>query len=805
MFIDKEWKKEKKLKNIESSEPEPRDHNKPIILIFIGFVVFLLIVIVGVFWAVKTFPGSSPFNGSTPTTTPDQDDEEEDYSFSHDEENLLEGSEERVDQEISTSTELIKAEMLNFGDFYEQIEYDYDEVDPDQGYELPIDSKVEVSNFYDIDRKIDLEAEEEDLNLHGFSIIDNPFSEDTDNFYSMYRKLYEEQIPVLVTKDFLNYYYQNVLKNNYKTIEGNIFYENLWHIASSLYERSRLRYESLLESEGMSNDPYVQGARMEVAYFATALELLRPREDQISESRLEGDSKFSRSEADRFFVDLPQYLQDDVPQEVELILEASEDDVRSPVLLYRTDYTRFDIPQQYQESSRLENVYLAFRWLNSLFPIYFEEESCPDCKLDRADWRIVNLASIFIAHDFNQEQDLKNDWAQVYKLVSFFDGLRDEFTYIHYARKLQDLLGEGYNLKDSFFDKDLSDLDDKLLDFRQKLVSDFDFTQMEGAHDHTATSSRPYIGFRTLSQPYIPNEYIYEELVYPKVGEFSGTDSQADNRDLRTACDIDRVPHRCLSSGWDVPNLIYPVPEDFDYFSLNTLYENYDPQVEMLRSQLEIFGEYAWLASNYWNTSYIYKQALENINPHNPMLSRPQWAVRNLESFVGSLLNTELGADKLEVYEGRYHGNGFQLEEIPLSEEYTYIEPNLALVREMESSLAMIRGMMNDLGIFEKVASVDSELQRAKNNFKTLGDILERQFNSDRMEPDDINFIKDMTTRYKVAEERDKELTLDDSLEKSIQGVKLLLLVYERDGRKVMGAGPVFNYQEDSRRIIRGR
>src|SRR6056297_855331 len=639
MFIDNQWKKDRKTEGSDSSAELSHDH-KSAIFAFIGFALFLVLVIVGVFLLVKIFVA----NPQRPPADPSSSGNKGTSSRRLPEFNPSNGNNSQGPSQATTS---LQAEDLQFGNFYNPPSYDYDMATSSSGYELPIQVKTQVSNFYNFNRKISLDKKVEELNSQGFTIISNPFSGETNDFYSVYRKLQNEKLPILLTKDFLNYHYQNILKKNFKRIESNMFYENLWNINKTLYERSKLRYEKLLEEEGLSNDPYVQGARMEMAYFAVALKLLEPRDDQFSETKLDSKNKFSPKEERKFSIDLPYYLEDDVPKEVRFILR-SDEKKQSPVLFYKRNYKDFRIPGNYKDNERLVNVYLTSKWLNSLLPLYYQNPSCPDCKVDKADWRISTMASLFIAHDFQQEQSIKNDWAQIYKVVAYFKGLRDELTYLKYTKELQNILEEDYDLKESFFGKKLSELDDKLLFFREKIISNFDFTEIEGAHDHTATSSRPHIGLRILSRPYVPDEYIYEQLTRPQIGLFSGRDGKY----LKSLCEIRHKEYRCKAINLDVPNLIQPIPQesDQDYFTRNTNYKNYDSQVEKLREQLSLFDDYAWHDSNYWNTFYVYKRVLEHINPENPMLATPAWTRRNIESMQAALVGTQVSTDKLQLF-----------------------------------------------------------------------------------------------------------------------------------------------------------
>ena len=323
----------------------------------------------------------------------------------------------------------IRAEILSFADFYE-VKKDEFEIKPAL-IDLPTNVKTEVSNYHDISRKINLDDYINDLNNFGFAVLNNPFGEEANNFFEMYIALSEKDIPVLVTSDFLLYYTQNIFSQAFKSIEADVFHKNVWDINKQLFEVADSRYRERLKSVGLANDPILEGQRLEAAYFAVALELLKPRPEQISTEANFDETKFSTAESASFDFILPYYLEDDVGKEVDYILNARQQ-TKSPALLYQRDYRMFEIPGEYNSNAKLHNFYLATRWMNSLFPLYYRDENCPDCLLDRDDWLINLITGCYIAEDFSGNQDLKNQWAKIYKIISFYSGLRHDLTYLHY-------------------------------------------------------------------------------------------------------------------------------------------------------------------------------------------------------------------------------------------------------------------------------------------------------------------------------------------------------------------------------------
>lgn len=788
MFIDDQFKKRQGVSG--ESEIEDSSHHKRSIIIFVIFSAVLVLVVLGVFLASKNFFSSNGEEGDL------NDEKEEEVATSSQFGEELPDTEEVPEEEGDKASTTAQSENLYFGDFYETPSYDFEPTL--DGYELPFDVKTEVANYYELNREIDLEEKVGQLNQNGFAIVDNNF-DNVDDFFSGFRKLESEGIPTAITRDFLSYYYQNILKTNFQEIEKNIFYENLWEISLKFYRSSKQRYQDLLEIKGLTNDPLLEAARRETAYFAVALKLLEPNEEQIDREKINDPSKFSAKEAGDYYVEIPVSLKGDVMPEVELIeAERKEEEVemKSPVLLYHRDYNYFDVPYAYQQDARLNNVYLTLRWFNSNFPLFYRSDSCPKCILDKSDWRVNTLTASLIASDFSQEQELKNNWAQIYKVLSFFRGLRDELTFLDYHNSFYDVLGEDYDLKEEFWDKSLEEIDRKLEKVKDEIASNLRHTSIEGSYPNT-TSTRPFVGMRFLSEPFLPNQYIYENLTYPQVGI-----CLADHRDLITAQRQREVGGvRGLALDLDIVNLIKPLKGKNQIFDSNAQYRNYEARVNEIKDQIRVFNDHTWHKNNYLSTMYVLDKSVNQLSQSLPAYFRSdKWLDREVNLISGSLASLQLDPDKLGIYkktadnQGLGSYNNYNL--ITQSQKFNYIEPDLTFVREMKANLNMLLDMLSALEITGRLHSTESDLSDFVKNLEKIEEIIKKELRGEDLSEKDHEFISEFSQHYEVKEERDKTLKHDKALTEEIEGVKFLIFAYKReDGKKIFAVGPVFNYQ----------
>lgn len=106
---------------------------------------------------------------------------------------------------LTTETQVpfsdLAIEYLAFADFYKTP--DNTIVSQIKDYSLPVNVKIDVANYYDLSRKLNLDDALDDIGNQGFSLIPNPWNKEAPDFYSVYEQLKTKQIPVLITSDFI--------------------------------------------------------------------------------------------------------------------------------------------------------------------------------------------------------------------------------------------------------------------------------------------------------------------------------------------------------------------------------------------------------------------------------------------------------------------------------------------------------------------------------------------------------------------------------------------------------------------------
>lgn len=690
--------------------------------------------------------------------------------------------------DIATSTDLM-IEYLSFSDFYKKdnilVNANFED------YSLPLNTKIDVINYYDISRKLNLDPVIDDINENGFAIINNPWSSNAEDFYSIYKNLKERQIPLFISSDFLIYYQQNVIKKAFKDIEENIFFDNLWDINKELFQRAKTRYETRLASIGSVNDPLLEASRLEAVYFAVSLELLKPVASQISPTGVQlGQDKFSVSEANRFSFVVPLSIKEDVEAEIRLIREAKQK-TKSPVFLYTRDYKDFVIPSQYSSHAKLNNFFLASRWLNSTFPLYYKSEVCTDCLLDREDWRINFIASLLIADDFSSLPQIKNRWARIYKVIAFFEGLRDDLDYINYRDSLLSAFGENYLIEDIF--QGTSEDIDLNLNKIVKEIEKFSFSEIQGGKSFKELELKSKTGFKVLTEYFSPDDYLLGRLVSPSVGKYLGESLSAYNN---TACG-QRQLTRCNASGYDIINLVYPLDKNL-YFIENSNYNNYNK--ESLRLSNEIKSALEARTNNYWSLLASINEFLNFNKTLMPVFSKSdKWNERQVNTALSSWANMYIPLERFSINQSL---SSRGLDDFSRWTENSYVEANLDLVNELISVNRMILSMLSALRIENEAKQVMNELNLCGNNLERIREIIIKEISGKNLTKDDFEFISDFSGLLEIVEPvKNKNIQINPNsfsrpMKASLNDPKLILVVNQRNGEKFFSVGPVWNYVE---------
>jgi len=314
-------------------------------------------------------------------------------------------------------------------------------------------------------------------------------------------------------------------------------------------------------------------------------------------------------------------------------------------------------------------------------------------------------------------------------------------------------------------------------------------------------------GMRFMGQRFVPDSYIFQNLVSPAVGMYVG-DGEPFTMKMTAL-----GPARCFPRGLDVMAVlgsdraynILKAEGDTEYQGEDT---SYDEQLKELREEFNAFSEEDWNRNLYWSWLYSLKSLLEDFGQGYPIFMQTEaWKDKELQTALASW--TELRHDTILYAKQSYTPS---LTAMPPEPEPVpgYVEP----VPEFYSRMLSLTEMTRE-GLTQLNALSDSERTR----LESLEAILERlvQISHDELEGKELseadydfirNFGQQLDSIVAGVEAEGKETTLVadvhtdtnppmEVLEEGLGYVDLILVAYNvPDGHIILGAGPTLSYYE---------
>ncbi|RKX69948.1 hypothetical protein DRP53_06575 [candidate division WOR-3 bacterium] len=360
---------------------------------------------------------------------------------------------------------------------------------------------------------------------------------DYTQFYELYKDLRKEGKPIFVSQDAILHTFHLLYDYSLRDLESHRLYFMLDTLLDLMLDKTR----SLL--------PRYPEARYTFAYFATAKKLLS-----------------SAYEVDPMVKSLVQ-------AELSLIQE-HKGFARSPIFGTKEDYSQFVPRGHYTRSERLRSYFLAMAYLGRMgFYLHPREEELARSHIIRS---LLIMACL--------KGKARRLWRKIYKITTLYAGRSDDLTPDDYEH-LIDKEFPGGPLKTIDNPEELNRFIKLALKLRRpKIIS----TWTRDDEDAYLTT----LSFKFLGQRFIPDGYIFQNLVYNKVG------TRTHPRLFPKGLDILAV----LGSARAESILINHYHED--------RYLNYKENLIKLKKEFGDLDESEWNSNIYWGWLRIIKEMI---------------------------------------------------------------------------------------------------------------------------------------------------------------------------------------------------
>jgi len=695
-------------------------------------------------------------------------------------------------------------------------------------YMLPLDIK-EIINFGELESTLHLnENQKQLLEKNGFVVI--PWS--GDDIVKPYKTLKEQGMPIFVTTDTLLHLYHIQFNETLKRLEEEEFFGKLIDMSLAMLARSIQDYESFTDAD------LREAARRNVAYFAVALQLLQTPTEGYDEGESKQeiekwneehpwDKKEFKPLKKVDFV-IPNYVANEVEEEIKNI-KAHEGFKPSAIFnskgtcacdlpgCYCEDYSQYIPRGHYTRSEALKRYFKTMMWYGRMA---FLLKGGSEALVSEEDARIATIQASLVSAELpsvlakGQEQSSPvtcwEIWNRIYSITSFFVGVADDLTPYEYLDAVEKVLGTSFDASQLADEEILLNLKAELAQMRNPEIyggSGICVISPPITKDKLYECLAKTKGMRFMGQRFVPDSYIFQNLVSPAVGMYVGNDTPFTMK--MTALG----PARCFPRGLDVMAVlgserayeILKAEGDTEYQGEDT---SYDEQLKELREEFGAFGEEDWNRNLYWAWLYSIKSLLDDFHQGYPTFMQTEaWKDKELQIVLASW--TELRHDTILYAKQSYTPalTAMPPEPVPV---VGYVEP----VPEFYSRMLSLTKMTK-----EGLAQLDALSDNERSRLESLEAILERlvQISHDELEGKELseadydfirNFGQQLDSIVAGVEAEGKETTLVadvhtdtnppmEVLEEGLGYVDLALVAYNApDGRIILGAGPTFSYYE---------
>ncbi|TAJ43647.1 DUF3160 domain-containing protein [Methanofollis fontis] len=667
-----------------------------------------------------------------------------------------------------------------FSEYYQPLPLEVNPSAPQ--YPLPLDlatvtNRGEATTALSLDRNATAM-----LVQNGFVVVENPFNRRETDIVRPYSVLKTRGVPVFVTADSVLHLYHIQFDETMRTIEEERFYDDLWALDAALLNAS---IERLATATGDEREAALRNA----AYFGVAQALLAPAPDQISD-----DTGFLQEDAGH-------YAATTLPAEVASIVDAELALIRahgglseSPIFTYTEDYSQYVPRGHYTRSERLKNYFLAMMWHGRLAFLLTGGEEGSIVSAEEAAVQTAAAAQIAAATD--ADPALMERWNRIYTVTAFYAGYSDDLGPADYIEAMKTAFGSA---KPTLTADEIASLQEELRSHAPPAIYSGTGDQVVSTEAEARQALNATMGFRFMGQRFVPDSYVFSELVYPYAGSFTGTGDAftmvEGERAIPTALDVMALLGSERAAG------LLDEGEDSRYL-------NYTEVSERLEGEFAAVNESGWTRNLYWGWLHAQRPLLETFGEGYPaFMQTPAWREKELTTSLASW--TELRHDTI-LYAKQSYTFGKAIAVEPMEQEVSgYVEPVPEVYTRLHALTVMTRQGLADLDALDGVS--ERRLQSLESVLERLADISARELNGEDLTPADHAFIRNVGDVLDGAltdvDEQGKTTAIvadvhtnpfhDLVLEEGVGYTDLVVVACPtRDGSAFLAAGPVLSYYE---------
>jgi hypothetical protein len=681
---------------------------------------------------------------------------------------------------IIPSVDIISSENPKYkmASYYSSEEITIDARTPQYG--LPLDLAT-VQNFNSIDDLFTFSDVQKELMRHnGFVVKDFGVENDITAPYSY---LKNHEVPVFVTSDTLLHLYHIMFDQTLKGVEEREFFDSILDLSKALFDKSIEDYETF-------TDPQLkEAARRNVGFFGVALSLLQTPSDGYNNSETIKNVPFS----------IPNYVTENVTTELASI-EAHEGFQDSSIFHYKEDYSQYNPRGHYTQSEKLKRYFKAMMWYGRITFLLRGSDIINEIDANIATIQACLLSTALFSLT-DHERLLEELWERIYVVTTFFVGAADDLIPFEYLTSIKTVFGTTFNATEFTNETKMLTLLGTLAQLRSPQIyggtgnvviqPPFSKEQLDEVLEKTK-------GMRLMGQRFIPDSYMFQNLVAPTTGQYTGDEAPFTYW----------MGQRVMPRGLDIMTILGSTrARELLDTEGDTAYEFYDRQIENLSGRFASLNVTEWNRNLYWGWLYTLKPLLGNFDTRYPSFMQTNaWNDKELQTVLASW--TELRHDTILYAKQSYTPvlSAMPPQETPV---VGYVEPVPEFYQRLLALTTMTRTGLTDLQALNETET--NRLNNLETLLRRLLNISTLELEGKELNESDYEFIRNFGKQLDGiitgVNAQGKETTIiadvhtDTNtglvLEEAVGYVDLIIVAYKTpDGKVTVGAGPVFSYYE---------
>ena len=551
------------------------------------------------------------------------------------------------------------------------------------------ENKIDLYSLEDISnmRQFHLSpAVSELLGKNGFAVSPAYYKEISD----IYLECKDTNQPIFITTDAVLH-------------TGHIFFDYLLRIleVEKLYDSAveltdRMLELSIEQYNEASSEEVKEAAKLNIGFFAVAKRQFEP-EYQVGyglDELVEQECKNIKNHKGIEFRELLTYI-------------------KNPSI-YQTPYAYEDYSQyiprgHYTRNKKLENYFKAMMWYGRIdFKLRPSSEE-PAITYGKR----MTLQAILMADALLRDEGAYKLWKMIYEPTVYFVGKTDDLYVDDYIKLIEEIFSPNESVDKYNNQEKLAEFIDKAIQLRApKILSGLAFA--EDGDFRVSTQ-----GFRFMGQRFIPDSYIFQELVFGVKGKKVIMQYTGDKKPFTMEIIPNFGPVRAFPRGLDICAVL-GAKRALEILEIegDTEYTEYYNQLNNLKEEFSLKTTEEWKQNLYWRWLYALLPLLEESKDTNSpcFMQSPAWIDKELQTVLGSW--TELRHDTILYAKQSYTMAGKGMPPEPKL-TYGYVEPYPEVYARLEEMMKDLRNNLIALdlaieGIPEKIKEFEELLDKLK-------------------------------------------------------------------------------------------